>query len=175
MLLSVPYLAETLDKADGRAGELEAFTQLIFEEALKTEVQRLVLVGEENERRRRGRGLRDVIDFHLAAGRRCSALEIHFGKPAIEFTGGNSAATGFGDFINEWKKFFGALAGFGGEENDRRIGQKFQLRAHKFFVILREAGGVDRACHAERLTPRGICGDHGAIEFFGNGSLPSAP
>src|SRR5690349_17898729 len=57
-------LADSLDEADGRAGEVEFLAQAVFEKALVTEVQFLPLVRKKNERRRRGGRLRNVINLY---------------------------------------------------------------------------------------------------------------
>ena len=76
-------LFQALRKAEGRAGEIESSAQAIFEEALVAEVERLGLIGEEDEGRRRGGGLGDVKDFHFAAGGRGAALKVNISEPAI--------------------------------------------------------------------------------------------
>ena len=59
-------LLKALIETEGRAGEIESGAQSIFDEALIAEMERLQLIREKNEGWRRGRGLRDVEDFHLA-------------------------------------------------------------------------------------------------------------
>src|SRR5580700_1841401 len=59
-------LFEALIETDGCAGEIEGGAQAIFEEALITEMERLQLIREQDEGRRRGGGLRDVEDLHFA-------------------------------------------------------------------------------------------------------------
>src|ERR1700734_2588159 len=58
-------LFQALREANGRAGEVEFGAQLVFEEALIAEVQRLELISEKHKRGRRGSGLRDVKNLHL--------------------------------------------------------------------------------------------------------------
>ena len=48
---------QALIETDGSAGKIEFGAQLIFEEALVTEVEGLQLVGEKHESRRGGGGL----------------------------------------------------------------------------------------------------------------------
>ena len=68
--------AEALDEANGRAGEIEFGAQLVFEEPFVAEVQRSFLIGENEESRRRGFRLRDVVDTHGTRLGRGAALEI---------------------------------------------------------------------------------------------------
>ena len=78
--------AQALDEADWRAGEIPFFADLIFEEALVAEVERVFLVGEDQERRRRSFRLREVVDLNRARFRRRAALQIDFFlEPAIQF------------------------------------------------------------------------------------------
>src|SRR5271157_3245164 len=100
-------LFEALGEADGSTGEIEGGAEAIFEEALIAEVQGLGLVGEEDEGGRGGGGLGDVEDFDFAAGGRGAALEVYGRKPAVELTGGDATAAGFGDALDEREKFFG--------------------------------------------------------------------
>src|ERR1700675_4449278 len=83
-------LLQALVEAKRRAGEVEGCAEAIFEEALVTEVQRLGLVGEENESGRSRSGLGDVENFHLAAGGGGAAIEVHIGEPAIQLAGGDA-------------------------------------------------------------------------------------
>src|ERR1700683_325295 len=72
-----------LEKANGRAGEVEGFPKPIFEEALVAEVQALILVREKNEGGRRSAGLRDVVNLDLARSRRGTTFEVHGRDPAV--------------------------------------------------------------------------------------------
>jgi hypothetical protein len=93
--------AESLDETDWRAGEIPFFADLIFEEALVAEVERIFLVGEEKECRRRGFRLDEIVDFDGARFRRGAALEIDFFlEPAIEFGSGDALAARGGDFVD---------------------------------------------------------------------------
>ena len=58
-----------LQKADGRAGEVEGFTKPVFQETLEAEMQRLLLVCEKNECGRLRRSLRDVENLDHACRR----------------------------------------------------------------------------------------------------------
>src|SRR5712671_5272649 len=78
---------QALEKANGRAEKIESFSQLVFQKPLVTEMQALGLIGEQNERRRRSSGLRDVVNFHLARRGRSSAVQVDLGEPAVQFTG----------------------------------------------------------------------------------------
>src|SRR5260370_40293593 len=69
---------EALDEADRRANVVELGAQLVFEEALVAEVQRLFLVGENQKRGRRDFCLRHVVDAHGARLRRGATLEVDF-------------------------------------------------------------------------------------------------
>src|SRR5271157_6666290 len=68
---------QPLRKTNRRADEIESGAHAIFKKPLIAEVQRLRLVREQHESGRSGRRLRDVIDFHLAARGRGSAIEVH--------------------------------------------------------------------------------------------------
>ena len=93
--------AEALDEADGSAGEVPFFAYLIFEEALVAEVERVFLVGEEEECRRGRFRLDEIVDFYRARFRRRAALEIDFFlKPAIEFGRRDALAAGGRDLID---------------------------------------------------------------------------
>ncbi len=85
----------------GAPCKIETFAQLIFQEPLIAEMQALGLIGEQNKCRRRGGGLRDVVNFHLARGGRSSAVQIDFGKPAIQFAGGDAPAPRVGNAIDQ--------------------------------------------------------------------------
>jgi hypothetical protein len=93
-------LFQALREANGRAGEVEFGAQLVFEEALIAEMQRLELIGEKHESRRRGSGLRDVEDFHLAAGGRGAFVEVHAGEPTIQFPRGDAFVARFRNAVN---------------------------------------------------------------------------
>src|ERR1700686_4913654 len=69
-------LAEALDEAHWRADEGELGAQLVFEEAFVAEVQRLLLVGEDEERGRRRLCLGDVVDAYRTRFRSGAALQI---------------------------------------------------------------------------------------------------
>src|ERR1700722_5956952 len=64
MIFTLVALAEALDETNRRADEVEFLAQFVLQEALVTKVQRLFLVGENQECGRRRLGLRHVVDAH---------------------------------------------------------------------------------------------------------------
>ncbi len=154
--------AEALDETDRSAGEIPFGAELIFEEAFVAEMERIFLIGEEQERRRSGFRLHDVIDFDGARFRSRAALEIDFlFDPAIEFGRGDAHAARSGDLIDQRIEFAGAIAGFRGEKNDRGVAQEFEFVADELFVIKEQAAfvliaeAVDALCCARvRMCPR---------------------
>src|SRR5260370_6932750 len=136
MPVSPPALAEAGRKARGGAGEIEFFAQLVFQEALKAEMQGRLLVGEQ---KKCGWGrfcLRDVVDAHGARLWRAAALEIDvFLEPAIQIRRGDPALAGNGLLINQRIQLCSALAGFRGEKNNGRVAEELQLPADHFFII----------------------------------------
>lgn len=118
-------LFQALVETDGGAGEIEFGAQLVFEEALVTEVERLQLVGEKDEGGRGGGGLGDVENFYFAAGGRGAAVEVYFLEPAVQLAGGNAAVSGFDYAIDHGVESVDMLAGFRGEENYRSVREKF--------------------------------------------------
>src|ERR1700722_19072627 len=124
--LTVAFFLHALQEADWRADEIETFAELVFEEALVAEVQPLGLIGENNKRWRRGGGLRDVVNFHLACCRGSPAIEVHFRKPTIQLACGDAPAARVGYTVDQVEKFFRAIAGQRGHEHDGRVLQKFQ-------------------------------------------------
>src|ERR1700733_8125190 len=127
---------QALGKAESGTEETEFLAQLVFQEPLIAEVQRLELVGEKDECRRRGACLSDVENLHFAAGWRGAARQVHFRDPAIQLAGGDAFIASCDDLVNQVVEAIYIFAGFGGEKNDRRVGKKFQARANQRFVIL---------------------------------------
>src|SRR5579863_3370955 len=121
---------QALREADGRAEEAKFLAQLVFQESLIAEMQRLELVGEENESGRSSAGLSDVENLHFAACWGGAAREIHFCNPAIQFAGGNPFVAGRDDLVNQVVEAIYIFAGLGRQKNDRRVGQKFQAGAN---------------------------------------------
>src|SRR5579863_769129 len=70
------FFLHALQESNGRADEIETFAQLVLQEPLVAEMQAFRLIREQDERRRRRGRLRDVINLHLARGRRGPAIEI---------------------------------------------------------------------------------------------------
>ena len=93
-------LFQALREANGRAGEVEFGAQLVFEEALIAKVQRLELISEKHKRGRRGSGLCDVKNLHLAAGGRGAFVEVHTSEPPIQFPRGDAFVARFRDAVN---------------------------------------------------------------------------
>ena len=90
--------AEALDEADRRAGKIPFSADLIFEEALVAEVERVFLVGEKEKCWRRSFRLDEIVDFDRARFWRRAALEIDFFlEPAIEFRRRDALAASGGD------------------------------------------------------------------------------
>src|ERR1051325_11821959 len=83
-------LADSLDEANRRTGEIKFVAQTVFKEALVAEMQFLALVRKQNERRRRSRRLCDVVNFHAVRGWRSAARKVDIGEPAIQFAGRNA-------------------------------------------------------------------------------------
>src|SRR5260370_39189693 len=98
--LTVALFLDALQEADRRADIIKTFAKLVLEEPFVAEVQALGLIGKNNKCGRRRRGLRDVVNFHLAGCRGSSAVEIHFGEPAVQFAGGDAPATRVGYAVN---------------------------------------------------------------------------
>src|SRR5260370_28137615 len=101
---SLAPLAQALHKAHWRPGEIEFRSELIFQKALEAEVQLLLLIGEDEKRRRRSFSLRDVVDAHRPRFRRGAPLQIYvFFEPAIQLRCGDAALAGKGDLIDQRK------------------------------------------------------------------------
>src|SRR5216684_871560 len=75
----------------------------------------------------RGGGLRDVENFHFAAGGRGTALEVNVSEPAIQFARGDAALACFGDAVNEGVEFLDAVAGERRKKNHRSVAQELQF------------------------------------------------
>src|SRR4029077_9206038 len=135
-------LFQALGEADGRAGKIEAGAQTIFKEALVAEVERLGLIGEQNEGGRRSGGLRDVENLHFAAGGRVAALEFTTREPAIQFAGGDAALACFSNAVNQGVKFFHAVARERGKKNHRSVAQELQFLADHGLVIREQLAGI---------------------------------
>src|SRR2546423_8188386 len=76
--------AQALHEADGRADEIEFGAKLIFQKALEAEMQRLLLIGEQEKGRRSGLGLSEIVDTHRTRLGRSAPLQIDiFLEPAI--------------------------------------------------------------------------------------------
>src|SRR5487761_68607 len=148
-------LLHALLEADGCSGKIEFLAKLVFEKTLVTEVQAANLIRKQHEGGRRDGGLREVINFHLAAGWRCAAVEIDGGKPAIQLACGDAALARGHDFVDQRKKAAGALARERGEKNDGRIIEKLQFFADQFFVIRHELHGIDSAFFRLRFMSGG--------------------
>src|SRR4029077_8508901 len=104
MSVSLPALAEALDEANRRSGEIEFLAQLVLQEALEAEVQRRLLVGEEKKCGRRSLCLRDVVDTHGACLGSAAALQVDvFLEPAIELRGGNAVLASNGHLVDQRK------------------------------------------------------------------------
>src|SRR3954471_12528847 len=83
---AIPILpfAQALHEADGRADEIEFGAKLIFQKALEAEMQRLLLIGEQEKGRRSGLGLSEIVDPHRTRLGRSAPLQIDiFLEPAI--------------------------------------------------------------------------------------------
>ena len=80
-------LFEALRETDRRTDEIESFAEAILQKSLVAEMQRLLLVREDHEPRRRRHGLRDVINFHFVACRRRAALQIDAREPSVQLAG----------------------------------------------------------------------------------------
>src|SRR6266404_7628212 len=114
--------AEALDESDRRANIVELGAQLVFEEALVAEVQRLFLIGENQKRGRRDFCLRHIVNADGASFRRGAALQVDFLlEPIVEDRRRDAAAARFPALIDERKKLVGALAGFCGEKHNWRV------------------------------------------------------
>ena len=74
-------------KRNGGADEIEFVAQVIFEETLIAEVQRLLLIGEDQKGGRREFRLGDVVDAHRASFGRGAALQVHFVLSQLFSTG----------------------------------------------------------------------------------------
>src|ERR1700682_5012833 len=119
---SLAALAETLHEAHRRAAEIEFLAQLVLQETLETEMQRGLLVGEEQKCGRRGFCLRDVVNAHGARLGRAAALQVDvFFQPAIQIWSRDAAPARKRDLINQGEDFLRSLAGFRGDKDDGRI------------------------------------------------------
>src|SRR6266404_1339149 len=141
--LPLALFLHALEEANRRAEEIKTLAQLVLEEPLIAEVQALRLICEQNKRRRRGGRLRDVVNFHLAGCRGCATVQIDFGKPAVQFAGGDAPAARVGDAVDQIEKFFRAVARQRGDKYDWRVIEKLESRPHDFFVIDQQLRGID--------------------------------
>src|SRR5258705_6131356 len=133
--LTVALFLHALQEADRRADIIKTFAKLILEESFVAEVQALGLIGKNNKCGRRRGGLRDVVNFHFSRRWGSSAVEVDFGEPAIQFAGGDAPTSRVGYAVDQIEKFFRAIARQRGYEHNRRVIEKFETRAHEFFVI----------------------------------------
>src|SRR6266851_7785824 len=140
---SLLAFSQALDEADGCANVVELGAELVFEEALITEVQWLFLVGKDKESGRRNFCLGHVVDADGASLWRSTPLEVDFIlEPIVEDRGGDATAARFPALIDERKKLVRALASLRGKKDDRRIAQKFQFGADHFFVVKHQTARI---------------------------------
>src|ERR1700730_2052589 len=108
--LTLALLLHALQKSNRRADEIKTLAKLVLEEPFVAEVQALGLIRKNNKRRRGRGGLRDIVNFHLAGCRGCTAIKIDFGEPAVQFAGGDAPAARVGNAADQIEKFFRAIA-----------------------------------------------------------------
>src|SRR5229473_1449870 len=102
---SLLAFSQALDEADGCANVVELGAELVFEEALITEVQWLFLVGKDKESGRRDFRLCNIVNTHGAGFWRGAALQVDFIlEPIVEDRGGDATAARFPALIDERKK-----------------------------------------------------------------------
>src|SRR4051812_22231915 len=82
----VPVGRAVLDP-NGRAFKAEGFADLVLQKTLIRKVQLHCAISEQDERGRRGRRLRDVLDANAFRRRHRGALEIHLLEEAVHLTG----------------------------------------------------------------------------------------
>src|SRR5207253_2040712 len=109
-LVITPALPKTLDETNGRAEEIEMFTQPVLQEALVTEMQPLPLVGEDDKRGWRNPRLSHIKDFDVAGRRRSSARQVDIREPAIQLARGDSPLAGLRYMIDQAVEVFNVLA-----------------------------------------------------------------
>src|ERR1700730_485565 len=108
--LALTLLLHALEESNRRADEIKTLAKLVLEEPFVAEVQALGLIRKYDKRRRRRGCLRNVVNFHLTRRRRCSAVQIHFGEPAVQLAGGDASAPRVGDAVDQIKQFFRTIA-----------------------------------------------------------------
>src|SRR5262249_40364658 len=107
-------LAQPLHEAHRRSNEVELRAQLILQEALKAKVQRLPLIGEEEKCRRRGLGLRDVVNTHWPRFWRGGSPQVDiFFQPTIQLRCRDAPPPRCGDLVDQRIQPVGAFAGLG--------------------------------------------------------------
>jgi len=171
--------AHALDEADRRANVVELGAQLVFEEALIAEMQRLLLVGENEEGGWRDFRLRHVVDAHGASLRRGAALQVDFVlEPIVKHRRGDTSSSRFPALVDQRKEFIRALAGFRGEKNDRSVAQEFQFGANHFFILEHHPAGIEIlrfvlfAGSALGFALRGGCVSRSSIARGHDGQIP---
>src|ERR1019366_8774547 len=133
--VSTPALAlflQALEEANRRADEIKTLAELVLEEPLIAEVQALGLIGEQDECRRRAGCLRDVVDLHPARGGRGAAVQVHFGKPAVQLAGGDAPAARLADAVDQSEQLIRPLASQRGDKHNRSVIEKLESRPQNF-------------------------------------------
>src|SRR5580704_6125856 len=155
-------LAQALEKADGSTREVPFFANLVFQEALIAEVQRILLIGKNHERWRRSLRLRHVVNLHGPGLWRGPALQINFFlEPAIEFRRGYALFARSRHLIDQREEFARAVSGLSGKKYDGRVAQEFEFVANHPFVIIKQpafvefAEGMYALCCTQRSTHGG--------------------
>ena len=64
-------------------------------------------------------------------------------EPVVQGRRGDAAAACVRALVDERQKFLGAVAGFGGKKNDRRVAQEFQFRTNHVLVVGHQLAGID--------------------------------
>src|SRR5262249_14768865 len=116
-------------------GKIELLSQPVLQKPLKREVQLLLLVGKEQERRRRCLRLCHIVNSNRSRLRQRPALQIDGLQPTIQLRRRDLSLPRFGHAINQREQLVGTLARLRRQKNHRGVTYEFQLFPDQFFVI----------------------------------------
>ena len=146
LLFDLLFVSGAGFEPDGRADEAEVFADLVGEEALEGEVEFDVLIGEQDEGGWGDGGLGHVVDLDAAVHGDGRALEVDLGEEAVHLAGGDALAALAGDEFDLLEEAFDALAGGGGEEDERGVVEVLEVIADLLLVdVLVGLGGGRRS------------------------------
>src|SRR5271165_3089726 len=119
--LAIRRLARAVLDPYRSAHKAESRADLVFQKTLVRKVQLDGAIGEQNEPRRRDRGLRHVINLHPFGDGNRGALEVDAAEEAIHLTGADALAALARDQGEGGEEFVEVLSRRSRDENDWRI------------------------------------------------------